>query len=406
VDMDSTRPEVTAPSTSGVSEKPRLRVCLVKQHTTYDLYTKTGPDLRTIASSSNWRAGPLGLWEAFDCDLRIVYENPDAECQVGKRDWSPFVQGWNVWPEGSVAERAEDVEWGSYDIVICIDVAVPKRIIVRYPQTMWCYYFIEMNIPLRGGPRRGDPYFGYNVFFNHLPAEVLLGRDSRALARMRKERRAVLDFPYYMMSSTTIRKLYGQTRDHDRQGTMMNSHSLDVISSSERDALAMLGPFCSSGSALTDVHHDGLESRYCAVHPRSRHISGVALVEAISAGCLAIAPRALVNGYPELLSPELEYRDFDGLLEVVDRLNTDQELYQRVLAYQRGLVDSRFFFNPMTNLESLYDAFGESEPVPRRQAWSERRDRVVADTINLEAKVRRRSARILGKTRRGTAPWS
>jgi hypothetical protein len=40
-----------------------LRVCLVKQNSTYDLYTTTGPALASIETSSNWRSGALGRWK-------------------------------------------------------------------------------------------------------------------------------------------------------------------------------------------------------------------------------------------------------------------------------------------------------------------------------------------------------
>ena len=87
------------------------RVCIVKQHTTYDLFTRTGPDLRAIVASSNWRSGPIGLWQAFDTSARIVLEDPAPECQLGKQQWSQWVQGWDLWPSGSTADVAEAVDW-------------------------------------------------------------------------------------------------------------------------------------------------------------------------------------------------------------------------------------------------------------------------------------------------------
>ena len=115
-------------------ENKRHKVCLVKQNSTYDLYTRAGPTLEEILASSNWRSGPLGLWEAFDCAFRIVWENPEAECQIGKRQWGKYVQGWKVWPDNSRAEHANLINWGEYDIIIAIDVAVPSRIVRRFPR--------------------------------------------------------------------------------------------------------------------------------------------------------------------------------------------------------------------------------------------------------------------------------
>jgi hypothetical protein len=378
-------------------EGRRLRLCLVKQNTTYDLYTKTGPDLLSIASSSNWRSGPLGLWEAFDCEYRIVFESPDRECQIGKADWGKWVEGWDIWPEGSVAERAEDIDWGGYDIVVSLDMAIPTRIAREYPQTMWCYYFIENGTTSIDGVYRGSPYFGYNVFFNQRPARTLIGRDSPVALQMRRERRAVLDFPYHMMSAVTIRKLYGRDSNPARSGIMMTSHSREAISSSERSMLNSLSEIHDSGVGLTKVHRDGLSSKYCVVHPETRPITGVALVEAVSAGCVALAPRRLVIGvgYSELLWDSLDYSDFLGLLRAVERLENDEQLYLQVLKHQTDYVDTCFFDNPKSNLDSLFEVFQVSTASRERQAWSERRDRVEGDVLNLAASLRRRVLKVM-----------
>lgn len=370
-----------------------LRVCLVKQHTTYDLYTKTGPDLRTIVSSSNWRAGPLGLWEAFECDYRIVYESPDPECQIGKRQWAKYVEGWDIWPEGSVAERAGDVDWGTYDIVICVDVAIPTRIVREHRRTMWCYYFIEGGSSAVDTVYRGSPYFGYNVFFNHRHAKTLLNGSSLAVRKMRREKRAILDFPYYMMSSKTVRNIYGEIADSKRQGLMLSFHSYQAISAAERRSLECLCDINSHGIGVVSVHRNALASEYCVVHPDTRKITGLALVEAVSAGCIALGPRELVVGFPELLCEETDYSDFRGLLRVIERLQNDRELRLRVLQYQSEYVDTCFFRNPKMNLEAVLSVFRNSRASVRRQTWSERRDRVVGAALNLGARARNRALR-------------
>ena len=370
----------------------RLRVCLVKQHTTYDLYTRTGPDLRSIVASSNWRAGPLGLWEAFDCEYRIVYESPDHECQIGKTQWEKYVEGWDIWPEGSVAERAEDIDWSQYDVVIGVDVAVPKRVSSRFPQTMWCYYFIEAG-STAVEMHRGNPLWGYNLFFTHRPALSVLDASDRSYSKMLSDRRAMLDFPYYMMSSSTISDLYGDCCKASRSGITMTFHGYQVATTEEMNDLASLGAINHSGIRLEDVHRDVLQSEYCVVHPGGRRISGLALVEAISGGCVALAPRQQVYGFPDLLPAEVDYSDFAGLLRVVERLQADNDLRGRVRAHQAGYVDAYFYRNPKKNLELMFEAFRSSEASLSHQVWSERRDRLVARAVNAGDTWRRRAMR-------------
>lgn len=396
---NGTRPPAPeAGAASGSTSRPArpLRVCLVKQHTTYDLYTKTGPDLRGIVASSNWRAGPLGLWEAFDCEFRIVHESPDHECQIGKTHWAQYVEGWNIWPEGSVAEGADSVDWGRYDIVICVDVAIPTRIVAEYPRTMWCYYFIEHGFDESD---RGSPYFGYNVFLNHRVARSVIDRNSPSSQKMVRERRAILDFPYYMMTSTTIADIYGVDASHVREGIMMTAHSHEAISPDERVSLDSLIRINRSGNTLVDVHRDVLQSEYCVVYPWTRRMTGLALVEAISGGCVALAPRRLVAGFPDLLFEELDYSDFAGLLRVIERLQVDEDLRTRVRAHQVNYVNSYFYRNPQKNMEFMYAAFRESGASRGRQARSERRDRVLAETMNLGLRLKGRAARAMVRVR-------
>ena len=127
---------------------------------------------------------------AFETSARIVFEDAAPECQIGKRHWSHYVSGWDVWPIGSTADIAGSVDWAQYDVVISVDVAVPTRIIRRFPQVMWCYYFIE------GGPAgiatRTGPCTPITCSEPRL-AKPLVAR-SRSVRPMTRTRRAVLDF--------------------------------------------------------------------------------------------------------------------------------------------------------------------------------------------------------------------
>jgi len=365
-----------------------LKVCITKQNTCYDLYTRSGPDLEAIVESSNWRSGPIGLWEKYDCDVRIVEKTDDPECNVGRRFWEKYVTGWNIWPQGAMAENVEDIDWSIYDVVIAIDVAVPRRIVKRYPDVMWCYYFVE------GGPIgidtifRGSPFYGYNVFLNHREAKTLLNRDSRAIKSMRKTRRAVLDFPYYLQSATSIQKLYKQKDCKERSGIVLGHHSYAALQQAERDALDRFGGIREGYKKISDIHKLELESRYFIIHPESKRSAGLALVEAISAGCLALSPRNKLWGFPELIEEDLDYSSFSELLSLLDKLEQDQQVFTKALSKQQEKVNEGFFSYPTANLELILDCFRQSRCSPFRQWASEhfsfvkgQAERVIAATI-------------------------
>jgi len=372
------------------------RICVVKQHTTYDLFTRTGPDLQSIVASSNWRSGPIGLWEAFDTSARIVFEDAAPECQLGKQHWSQYVQGWDLWPPGSTADDADLVDWAQYDIVISIDVAVPTRIIKRFPSVLWCYYFIE------GGPTgidnrfRGSPFFSYNVFLNHRLAKSLLTSDSPSSRQMRKSRRAVLDFPYYMQSPHSVRRLYPQMGDVQRTGVCLSHHSREVLRDGERAALTRIGPVRAKWRTIAEIHRAELESTYFVVHPASKPSVGVALIEAVSAGCVVLAPNNRVLGFPELLTPSLEYRTMDELLELLESLENDPRTREGYRRQQERLVEEWCYRNPAHNLEMLLGAFRSSSVSPRRQLRAERQSRVLATVETAGLRGIRRARRTLG----------
>lgn len=175
----------------------------------------------------------------------------------------------------------------------------------------------------------------------------------------------------------------------------MSHHSHQTISPAERLLLESVGAINRSGTRLTDVHRDALRSEYCVVHPATRRMSGLALVEAISAGCIALAPLDQVVTFPDVLYEELDYSDFAGLLRVLERLQSDENLRAKVREHQTDCVDEYFYSNPKKNLECIYRAFRESKASAKSQAWSQRRDGLVADALNLSARVRGRATRAL-----------
>jgi hypothetical protein len=374
------------------------RVCVVKQHTTYDLFTRASTDLREVVESSNWRSGPLGLWEAFQTDARIVMEDPARECQLGKQHWSQYVQGWMIWPEGSTAEVANAVNWSGYDIVIAVDVAVPTRIVMRHPGVMWCYYFIEGGPWGIDGQYRGSPFFGYNVFLNHRLSKSLLTPASGAARQMRSTRRSVLDFPYYMQSAQSVRALYPELVTGQRQGFCLSHHSRCMFAEDELAALAGFGPVRTQWSTIADIHKAEVLSRYFIVHPGSKPTAGTALIEAISAGCLVLAPKDRILGFPELLAPELEFSTVQGLVALVRALEHDHARLEHLRVQQENKIQAWCFENPKRNLETLLQAFRSSSVSSGRQRRAEIRSHAVAACQLAALRAARRAGRALGRS--------
>lgn len=369
------------------------RVCLIKANTTYDLYKRTGPDLRTIVESSNFRSGPIGLWEAFDCEFRVVQEDPAPECQRGKQTWAEYVKGWDIWPNGLTAERADDVDWSVYDIVISIDIAIPTWLISKFPTVLWCYYWIEGGPPAIDSFAKGSPFFGYNVFMSQRLAKRELTPDSAETRRMRRSRRAVIDAPYFLQSSRSIQSLYHDEVTTPREGVCLSDHSAKVATPEELTGLAAFGTVRTPAGELHDVLLDKVRSKYFVVHPSSAPRCGNALIEAVSAGCLAVAPSKLQWGFPEIVSSSLEFDDADGMFRVLERLECSPEVYRRELAAQQARIDEWCFSTPCRNLEQVLDAFRKSD-APRS---AQRRAELTSQTVVAAQRLPRRVGRRLLK---------
>jgi hypothetical protein len=375
----------------GARRLSTLKVCLVKQASTYDLYTRTGPDVRTIVESSNWRSGPIGLWEALDCDLRIVRDSPTPECQFGKSLWAKYVEGWDLLPDEAQTEAAEDVDWSAYDVVISVDIAVPTAVVLRHPDVLWCYTVIEVHATGRYDRRiLGHPRFGYNVLFNHYLAKAPIGETSRAVASMRRERRAILDFPYYVQSSRSVQLLYPELTASARSGITFTQHSRSALTPVQRGAVARLGPLRNDYSTCADLLQTLATSKYLVYHPDVEGRAGNAVIEAVSAGALVLAPPKKLIGYPELLLGGPDFDDFDGLLDVLQRLEADPALYVQERERQACRVDSWCYEMPVRNLAYLTKVFQTSSVRPRRQALAERRDLATGYAVLGAGAARRR----------------
>ena len=141
-------------------------------------------------------------------------------------------------------------------------------------------------------------------------------------------------------------------------------------------ALTQAGPVRTEWKTIADIHRAELQSRYFVVHPACRPMAGLALIEAISAGCLALAPASGVWGFPELLVDSLAYSSMGELIAIISELETDCGLYSESLEEQQRRVDEWCYRNPARNLETVLQAFRSSSASPAKQRRAEIRARV------------------------------
>ena len=369
-----------------------MRVCLVKQASCYDLYTVTGGDVAALARSSACRSGPLGLWEwpGFTTDFRVLADCRTEECLRGPREWAPFVAGKSFRAFTGVAADPRDVDWNDYDVVLSVDVAVPETVVRQHPTVLWCHYFIE------GGPwgvkeQWADaPQYGYNVFLNHRPADRPLTTGHSAVRRLRRARRTVIDFPYYLLSDRTIADIYPAAGA--RSGICLASSSRDRLSDALRAELGRFGPVRLDYGSPSELHQAMAASRYFVTTPGSPAKTGGALVDAVSAGCVVLAPSETVREFGQIVAPWLDYSGDAGLLDRLETLEQDALLFDLARGGQAAIVRRTFWEYPLRNLQLLAETFaGVGAPVAA-QRRSERLSRALAPLHRLPRRARHRIA--------------
>ena len=368
------------------------RVCLVKQNTTYDLYKQTGPDLRSIVESSNFRSGPIGLWEAFDCDFRVLEEDPSPECQYGRRTWAQYVEGWDIWPSGLSAQRADNVDWARYDAVISIDIAVPTRIVLEFPTVLWCYYWIE------GGPQaiktfaKGSPFFAYNVFISQGLAKGELRSNSGQLRRMLSTKRAVLDAPYFLQSSRSIQLLYASEAAAARNGLCLSDHSSKVVSTKELRQLDAFGTVRMPIGPIRDVlRAKCTRSTLWSIQPAPRAAGTRSSRRSQRDAWWLLHLDS--SGVFRSSSAAARFRQRPRHARSPTDVGEHPQVFARELAAQRARVDAWCFSHPCQNLERALDMFRQSTASPSRQRWAETRARVSAGSRRLPRRLGHRLLR-------------
>ena len=134
-------------------------------------------------------------------------------------------------------------------------------------------------------------------------------------------------------------------------------------------------------------------SKYFVVTPGSPPKTGGALVDAISAGCVVVAPAATVRQFGQLTVPWLDVEDDAALLAHLDALERDPARYRLAREGQAAIVRRTFWEYPLRNLELLRATLRASSAGAASQRRAERRASALVPVRHLSTRVRRRLRR-------------
>ncbi len=320
-------------------------------------------DTRTLIQSSLRRSGPISLFSEYEADFIIVKSSKSKECLIWK-EWLYF-NDVDIF-RGEIAKihdldrqysaRAVDpykFDWSVYDIVICIDITVPSRIVKRYPNTLWCYYLQEPCLSFKYAETFG-PMFGYNVFIDQML--VMERIPAERLARYTEWPRMSIHFPQFLQNGEAIKKLYPD-EDEPKSGIYIESRSYRQRGEEDVQALSKFGPVRGGYSEIEMIMRNLCRSKYLVVLPNRRTVRyrGQSLVEGISAGCLVLSPQRDIL-YRDLLTPGTIVSTFDELMDRIEYFEKNPDAYDKERQLQKSRVDEYCFNIPMQNLLSVLEA--------------------------------------------------
>lgn len=357
--------------------KDKPKIALLKQEVYQDLYVcpATEKDPEAILLSSMGRVGPIGLVAELGADFYIIKEGREWETRIYRKviphiaknlhllktqtlDKLPgqgFKRPGSPYPNGRFAVDGREIDWGVYDIVISINVALPTDVVLRYPRTLFAYMIGEANLAT------GGVHFGYDVTLNQMARGIVAERPGR------------VDFPYTFVGAHTLERIM---RRYLRRPSWRRGIFMEINSTAERPVTSVpdhFKPLEATGEPIL-LHRqligENLTNLYDAkyfIKWGGRNIRGNSVAEAVSLGVLAVMNRNEVT-HKELIIDECHATSMESLLSLVDRLNRDPGLYEKLKAKQRAVLQDLFFDKPLLSLENCLRAKREGRR-PKRYTW-------------------------------------
>lgn len=332
----------------------KLKYALVKQDVYKDLYVCPPDEIDSysILVSSLLRVGPIGLIAELDADFYIVQEEKDFECQAfrvvipGKKyatyQTYKHIPSRNNLTNSVCAINCRTVDWGKYDIVVSINVSIPCDTVRKYPGTLFCFMIGEANMA------QNKPHFGYDISFNQL---------ARGIEHPVK---GVIDMPYTFLGGNTLQNLLERhlQRESRRRGAFA-----EINSSEERPVTKVpiqYIPLQKDGCEIILHNSDiavNLERIYDAkyfIKIGGRKIRGNSVAEAISLGTLVLMNRDEVI-HKELIIDECNVKTIEELITKIHELDSNDDLYYRLLNKQKDVLNRLFYESPIKAMEKALE---------------------------------------------------
>ena len=303
-----------------------------------------------IVLSARAHLGPMSFLAELQADYFVVRQAPDPETHLWRKniahDIDPQaslreVQAWQAEQESKGVVDCEKVRWSDYDLVICMDIPIPTRIVSKTTKTIWAYYSVEAGGFLHK-KSISKPMAGYHLYLNHC---------FRRYRTRPFNRRHMLEFPFTFQSAKTWESLANSTLSSGRP-----RHGALVDRASWKSSPAEKPSFMTPLSGKTPIYIQLMTSHQFAIRTAPEIRWGNWAIESIQAGCLFLG-RAESLAMPGILLPELIAPDLATAQRTIESL-LKNPLRMKVLAQtQAALTEHLAFRRPLVDLTNHAKAF-------------------------------------------------
>jgi len=349
---------------------PPLRLAVVKSEVASHIYTRPGSsaDLFSLVQSTPKMIGPTAFFTLFQTDFILVRQSPDPECQHWRESFAGdpdpvrtaaiYEDHKHLKPQAGPEPRLtqtessvppESVDWSHYDAVICHDLALPTRIVKRFPRVFWSYWIGETGTPTYKASYR-HPMVGYHCFLN--------GGSRRWRVRPSLWPH-VVEFPYIFQQPGDRFRL-GANPDFPRAGVLLERLTSRHIPEDVRERMGRLASVIPTSDLVSDRLQKLHSCRYF-LQMGNHSLWGNSFQEAVSAGCLAIADASTMPNNRSLILPELSPKSWNEALVLLAKLEQDpawrEKLRQRQESHAAWLLCRR----PLLDWLARYRRFRETQ---------------------------------------------
>ena len=294
--------------------------------------------------------GPISVLAELRADYLVVRQAADPETYLWKEkfagDSDPRialrgVEAWQREQEGMGVVDCEQVRWDEYDLVICLDVPIPTRIVSKSKKTIWAYLSVEAGGPLHKRSLAA-PIPGYHIYLNHC------FRRYRARPANKSH---VLEFPFTFQSAAAWKQLAKGAAAHDleRQGGVVDRASWQSHAGERPEFMKPL-----SGDASSYIRL--MSSSQFAIRTDRLPRWGNWALESIQAGCLFLG-RADSLAMPGVLLPGLVVPDLTSAQKKIEALQDDPNRMQTLIQTQAAVAEHLAFRRPLMELTACAKDF-------------------------------------------------